>query len=59
MMAFDAANRNTRVSPVMYAVEDWPYMPAHRGSFCLVPTSFFARNPTLDVPATGRRSPVP
>ena len=30
--------------------EDWPYMPAHRGSFRLVPTSFFARNPTLDVP---------
>jgi primary-amine oxidase len=34
--------------------EDWPYMPAHRGSFRLVPTSFFARNPTLDVPATAR-----
>jgi primary-amine oxidase len=34
--------------------EDWPYMPAHRGSFRLVPTSFFSRNPTLDVPATGR-----
>jgi primary-amine oxidase len=32
--------------------EDWPYMPAHRGGFRLVPTSFFARNPTLDVPAT-------
>ncbi|MEO7520588.1 MAG: nickel transporter, partial [Gemmatimonas sp.] len=30
--------------------EDWPYMPAHRGGFRLVPTSFFARNPTLDVP---------
>jgi primary-amine oxidase len=30
--------------------EDWPYMPAHRGSFRLVPTSFFSRNPTLDVP---------
>jgi primary-amine oxidase len=29
--------------------EDWPYMPAHRGSFRLIPTSFFARNPTLDV----------
>ena len=34
--------------------EDWPYMPAHRGPFRLVPTSFFSRNPTLDVPATGR-----
>jgi primary-amine oxidase len=34
--------------------EDWPYMPAHRGTFRLVPTSFFARNPTLDVPATRR-----
>jgi primary-amine oxidase len=32
--------------------EDWPYMPAHRGGFRLVPTSFFARNPTLDVPPT-------
>jgi primary-amine oxidase len=30
--------------------EDWPYMPAHRGSFRLLPTSFFSRNPTLDVP---------
>ena len=30
--------------------EDWPYMPAHRGGFRLVPTSFFARNPALDVP---------
>jgi primary-amine oxidase len=30
--------------------EDWPYMPAHRGGFRLVPTSFFSRNPTLDVP---------
>jgi primary-amine oxidase len=30
--------------------EDWPYMPAHRGSFRLVPSSFFARNPALDVP---------
>ena len=34
--------------------EDWPYMPIHRGGFRLVPTSFFARNPTLDVPA-GKR----
>jgi primary-amine oxidase len=34
--------------------EDWPYMPAHRGSFRLVPTSFFPRNPTLDVPAQQR-----
>ena len=34
--------------------EDWPYMPAHRGSFRLPPTSFFARNPALDVPANGR-----
>ena len=32
--------------------EDWPYMPVHRGSFRLVPTSFFARNPALDVPET-------
>ena len=31
--------------------EDWPYMPAHRGGFRLVPTSFFSRNPALDVPA--------
>ena len=32
--------------------EDWPYMPAHRGSFRLVPTSFYSRNPVLDLPAT-------
>jgi len=31
--------------------EDWPYMPAHRGGFRLVPTSFFSRDPVLDVPA--------
>jgi primary-amine oxidase len=31
--------------------EDWPYMPAHRGGFRLVPTSFFTRDPVLDVPA--------
>lgn len=35
--------------------EDWPYMPAHRGGFRLVPTSFFSRDPALDVPAA--RSP--
>ncbi len=34
--------------------EDWPYMPAHRGGFRLVPTSFFGRNPTLDVPPVRR-----
>lgn len=34
--------------------EDWPYMPIHRGGFRLVPTSFFARNPTLDVPPARR-----
>ena len=32
--------------------EDWPYMPAHRGGFRLVPTSFFSRDPVLDVPVT-------
>jgi primary-amine oxidase len=31
--------------------EDWPYMPAHRGAFRLIPTSFFSRSPVLDVPA--------
>ena len=34
--------------------EDWPFMPAHRGSFRLLPTSFFTRNPTLDLPAVRR-----
>ena len=34
--------------------EDWPFMPAHRGSFRLVPTSFFTRNPTLDLPPAKR-----
>jgi primary-amine oxidase len=31
--------------------EDWPYMPATRAGFRLVPTSFFDHNPALDVPA--------
>jgi len=35
--------------------EDWPLMPAHRESFRLVPTSFFARNPALDVPTQSPR----
>jgi Cu2+-containing amine oxidase len=26
-------------------------MPAHRGGFRLLPTSFFSRDPGLDVPA--------
>jgi primary-amine oxidase len=34
--------------------EDWPFMPAHRGSFRLVPTSFFSQNPTLDLPPAKR-----
>lgn len=34
--------------------EDWPYMPSHRGSFRLLPVSFFSRNPVLDVPRTQR-----
>ncbi|HYV98455.1 MAG TPA: hypothetical protein VE967_13420 [Gemmatimonadaceae bacterium] len=34
--------------------EDWPLMPAHRASFRLIPTSFFSRNPALDVPVVGR-----
>jgi primary-amine oxidase len=36
--------------------EDFPFMPAHRAGFRLVPTGFFARNPALDVPAP---PPVP
>jgi primary-amine oxidase len=32
--------------------EDWPYMPAHRGSVRLVPVSFFTRNPALDLPSS-------
>jgi primary-amine oxidase len=34
--------------------EDWPYMPAHRAGFRLIPASFFAKNPALDVGATRR-----
>jgi primary-amine oxidase len=58
--AWTAANRSVTDTDVVvwYTLgithiprpEDWPYMPAHRGSFRLVPTSFFTRNPTLDVP---------
>lgn len=59
-----AANRSVRDTDVVlwYTLgithiprpEDWPMMPAHRGSFRLVPTSFFSRNPALDVPAAER-----
>ena len=38
--------------------EDWPYMPAHRGGFRLLPTSFFARNPTMDVRAESPSVPA-
>ncbi|HKS06224.1 MAG TPA: hypothetical protein VJR92_07935 [Gemmatimonadaceae bacterium] len=31
--------------------EDWPIMPAHRASFKLIPASFFARNPAMEIPA--------
>ena len=31
--------------------EDWPVMPVDLTGFTLKPTGFFARNPTLDVPA--------
>jgi primary-amine oxidase len=61
---WSAANRSLRDTDVVlwYTLgithiprpEDWPYMPAHRGSFRLVPTSFFTRNPALDVAETGR-----
>jgi primary-amine oxidase len=30
--------------------EDWPVMPAHRAGFKLVPSGFFDRNPTIDIP---------
>lgn len=30
--------------------EDWPVMPVERCGFSLVPSGFFDRNPTLDVP---------
>ena len=32
--------------------EDWPVMPVERCGFQLIPTGFFDRNPTLDVPPT-------
>jgi primary-amine oxidase len=31
--------------------EDWPVMPVHSAGFKLVPWSFFAKNPVLDLPA--------
>ncbi|MFJ9900661.1 primary-amine oxidase [Streptomyces sp. NPDC091280] len=31
--------------------EDWPVMPVDHAGFILKPVDFFARNPTLDVPA--------
>ncbi|WP_255356998.1 MULTISPECIES: hypothetical protein [unclassified Pseudonocardia] len=30
--------------------EDWPVMPTAACGFCLAPSGFFDRNPTLDVP---------
>jgi primary-amine oxidase len=34
--------------------EDWPVMPVARCGFTLKPTGFFSRNPTLDVPPSGK-----
>jgi primary-amine oxidase len=41
--------------------EDYPFMPVHRAGFMLLPTSFFTRNPALDVdrPARGPRVTAP
>jgi primary-amine oxidase len=33
--------------------EDWPVMPVERCGFSLIPSGFFDRNPTLDVPPPG------
>jgi primary-amine oxidase len=33
--------------------EDWPVMPVERCGFQLIPSGFFDRNPTLDVPPAG------
>jgi primary-amine oxidase len=33
--------------------EDWPVMPVDTTGFVLKPYGFFARNPTLDIPAPG------
>ena len=33
--------------------EDWPVMPVERCGFTLLPSGFFDRNPTLDVPPPG------
>jgi primary-amine oxidase len=30
--------------------EEWPVMAVHHAGFKLLPTSFFSRNPSLDVP---------
>lgn len=30
--------------------EDWPVMPVHKAGFKLIPSGFFARNPTMDLP---------
>ncbi len=32
--------------------EEWPIMPSRRAGFVLMPSDFFTRNPTLDVPRT-------
>ena len=60
--AFTKGNRNIKDTDVVLwytlgithiaRVEDWPYMPTHRGGFKLLPTSFFSRSPVLDVPVT-------
>ncbi len=33
--------------------EDWPVMPTHRVGFKLVPSGFFSRNPSINLPSPG------
>ena len=62
LAAYAAANRSIEDTDVVVwhtlgvthvpRPEDWPVMPVEYAGFTLMPTGFFDRNPSLDVPPT-------
>ena len=62
--AYAAANRSVEDTDVVLwhtlgvthvpRPEDWPVMPVEYAGFTLMPTGFFDRNPSIDVPPTER-----